>query len=168
MAFLNFNAEAVEPQQSFEPIPAGTYHAAITESEIVNTKSGTGQMLKVTWQVIEGPLAGRKVFDRLNIANNNPKAEEIGQRQLSALCHAAGVLKLQDTQQLHGIPVAIKVTIRKDDTGQYSDSNEVKDYRAIPGGKPMASAPGTLTPPAPYAAAPAAAAQAPWAANRAA
>jgi len=163
MALLQFNAAAVEPQQTFEPVPAGTYHAAVTESEIVMTKSGSGQMLKLTWQITEGALSGRKVFDRINIVNQNPKAEEIGQRQLSGLCHAAGVLQLSDTQQLHGVPVAIKISIRKDETGQYSDQNEVKGYNAIAGGnRPAMAAPTAM------ATASAAKPAAPWMANKAA
>lgn len=162
MAFLQFNAQSVEPQQSFDALPAGNYMAAISESDIVPTKSGTGQMLKLTWRVTDGPMKGRVIFDRLNIQNANPKAEEIGQRQLSALCHAAGVLQLQDTQQLHGIPMQIKVTVRRDESGQYGDQNEVKDYRFVGG----ASAPAAPAFAPPAAAAKPAAPAAPWAQNR--
>lgn len=163
MAFLQFNAQAVEPQQSFDPVPAGNYLAAISESDIVSTKAGTGQMLKLTWRIQDGPMKGRIVFDRLNISNSNPKAEEIGQRQLSALCHAAGVLQLADTQQLHGIPMQIKVTVRRDESGQYGDQNEVKDYRAVSGQSAAAPAAPAF---APAAAAKPAAPAAPWAQNR--
>jgi hypothetical protein len=162
MSFLQFDATAVAPQQPIEAVPAGTYLAAISESEVAATKSGTGQMLRLTWDVIDGPMKGRKVFDRLNIANQNPKAEEIGQRQLSTLCHAVGVLQLKDTTQLHGRPCQIRVTIRKDESGQYADQNEVKDYRAI-NGQALAAAP------TPAAATPAAKKFAPpWAGNKAA
>lgn len=164
MSFLQFDATAVAPQQPIEAIPAGTYLAAISESEIVTTKSGTGQMLRLTWDVMDGPMKGRKVFDRLNIANQNPKAEEIGQRQLSTLCHAVGVLQLKDTTQLHGRPCQIRVTIRKDESGQYADQNEVKDYRAINGKAPAAAAaaPAQAATPAAKKSSP------PWAANKAA
>ncbi len=176
MAFLNFNAQSVAPQEQFECIPAGVYTAYISESEIVATKSGSGQMLKLNWRIADGPMKGRIVFDRINIVNANPKAEEIGQRQLSTLCHAVGVLQLTDTQQLHGVNCQIRVTVRKDDSGQYGDQNEVKDYRAIAG----AAAPGQAAPantslpgvPTGFTPAPATAKHAgavpPWAANKAA
>ena len=46
MANLNgFNANEVEPNSSFEPIPAGKYLAAITASETKPTKSGNGSYL---------------------------------------------------------------------------------------------------------------------------
>lgn len=167
MALLQFDASAVQPDtMTFDPIPAGNYTAIISESEVVQTKSGTGQMLKLRWDVVDGPMKGRVVFDRLNIVNSNPKAEEIGQRQLSSLCHAAGVMQLQDTQQLHGVPVSIKVAIRKDETGQYGDSNEVKGYRQIN----TASAPvlgQVAPPPQQQPAAGFGAGSPPWAGNRA-
>ncbi len=162
MAFLQFDANQVAPQQPIEAIPAGSYLAAISESEVVATKAGTGQMLRLTWDVMDGPMKGRKVFDRINIANQNPKAEEIGQRQLSTLCHAIGVLQVKDTTQLHGRPCLIRVSIRKDESGQYADQNEIKDYRVADGVK-------QATPAAAPAAAPAANKPVPpWAANRAA
>lgn len=164
MTYLQFDATQVAPQQPIEAIPAGVYLAAISESEVVTTKSGSGQMLRLTWDVLEGPMKGRKVFDRLNIANQNPKAEEIGQRQLSTLCHAVGVLQVKETTQLHGRPCQIRVTIRKDESGQYADQNEVKDYRAINGQAPVTAA----AAPAPAAAAAAKKAVPPWAGNRAA
>lgn len=146
MASISFDATQVAPQESFSPIPAGSYIAQVIESEIKPTKSGTGQMLTLRWQVVDGQYKGRLVFDRLNIVNQNPKAEEIGQRQLSAVCHAAGVLKLQDTSQLHNKPIKIKVKIRQDD--QYGDTNEVSGYDAVNGG----AAPVSAAPTAPAAA----------------
>jgi len=164
MAFLSFNAKAVEPQAPIEVLPAGNYIAAVQESDIAHTKSGTGQMLKLVWKVLEGQHAGRLIFDRINISNQNPKAEEIGQRQLSALCHAVNVLNLSDTTQLHGIPAILRVAVRKDESGQYGDQNEVKSYSAAQGHAAPAMAAQTQAP----AARPASGPTPPWAGNRAA
>ena len=145
MSELNFNAAEIEPQTSFEPIPAGEYTAMITDSELKDTKNGTGKYLQLSFQILDGPYKNRIVFDRLNIFNVNPTAQEIGQRALSALCHATGVLQVSDSAQLHNIPVIIKVAVRPSD--QYGDSNEVKSYKSIKGGQapvhkqPSASAP---------------------------
>jgi len=38
MASLNFNAAAIEPQQSFDALPAGRYEVIITDSEMKETK----------------------------------------------------------------------------------------------------------------------------------
>lgn len=148
-----FNAAAVPQNDSFDPIPAGDYIAQITESEIKNTKSGTGQMLNLRWQVLDGQFKGRLVFDSLNIINQNPDTQRIAQGQLSSLCHVLGVLNLTDSAQLHMKPAIIKVKIRKSD--QYGDSNDVKGYKAV-GAAQVVSPFGGVHAPAPAAAAPAA------------
>ena len=96
MAQISFDATSVAPQAAFTPIPAGTYTVNIDDSEIKPTKSG-GQMAVFRLRVVEGQHAGRTIFARINISNPSQEAERIGQSQLSALCHAAGVLQLADT-----------------------------------------------------------------------
>jgi hypothetical protein len=137
MASLNFDASQVSPKD--EPIPAGDYVAQIRDSEIKDTKAGTGQVLRLTWVIIDGPFVGRTVFDRINVQNQNPTAEKIGQQSLSSICHTLGVMRLQDSIQLHNIPCKISVKIKKDD--QYGDSNEIKGYSAIGGQRPAFAAP---------------------------
>jgi len=127
MAQLNFNAEEVEPQGSFEPIPAGWYTAMITQSEMKPTKNGAGEYLQLRLDVIDGEHEGRVLFDRLNLKNENQTAVEIAQRQLSAICHAVGVLTPNDSTELHDKPLKVKVAIRPAGNG-YEASNEVKAY----------------------------------------
>jgi len=165
LASLNFNAANVAPQQSFQPIPAGVYTVMVTDSEVKPTKNGTGQMAVFGLQVVDGEHRGRKVFARINVQNQNPQAEAIGQSQLSSLCHAAGVLQLVDTSQLHSKVVRAKVKIRKDETGRYEDQNEVTAFEAVGGpGAPTtaAAAPVTPGPSAGAAVQPPAASTPPW------
>lgn len=131
MAQLNFDATQVNPDQSFEPIPAGWYNMMITESEMKPTKDGNGAYLQVTLKVVDGQYVGRQVFDRLNLQNQNPVAAEIAYKRLSAYCHATGVIQVQDSQQLHGIPFKARVSVRTDSTGQYEPSNEIKAVKHI-------------------------------------
>ena len=67
----------------------------------------------------------------MNLQNPNPVAAEIGYKRLSAYCHATGVIQVQDSQQLHGIPFKARVSVRTDTTGQYDPSNEVKAVKHI-------------------------------------
>lgn len=169
MSAINFNAAEVAPQQSFKVLPAGVYSVVATESEVKPTKNLTGQVAQFTMQVVEGEHTGRKIFARFNIANQNPEAERIGQSQFSAFCHAAGVLQVSDTAQLHGRPVRAKVKIRKDPTGQYEDSNEVNGFEATGGPSPAAPGFAAAAPAgfqAPQASAPAGAVP-PWKAKAA-
>jgi hypothetical protein len=127
MANLNgFDANQVEPA-SFDPLPAGKYLAIITESEMKATKSGAGQFLNLTFQVLDGEYKGRKLWARLNLKNPNPQAEQIARGQLSALCRAVGVMAPRDSVELHNLPLLVTVKIKKrDDTGDLQ--NEVSGY----------------------------------------
>lgn len=132
MASLNFNAATVEPSQSFEPLPDNWYTVTMTKSEMKPTKDGTGAYLESELTVQDaGQYKGRKVFYRLNLKNSNPVAQEIAYRQLSAVCHAVGIIQVQDSQQLHGLPFQVKLTVRRDESGKYDPTNEVKAVRGV-------------------------------------
>lgn len=166
---FNFDASTIAPQESFTPIPAGTYNAKAIKAEMRPLKSGNGLALAMTFQVIDGPHANRQVFANLNVQHANPEAQRIAQQQLSTLCHAVGALKLSETtlHQLLQKPVRIRVKVRQDP--QYGDKNEINGFEAMPG---VARVPGAPSIPAaahPAAAVqqPAAAAVPPWAAQAA-
>ena len=139
MAILNFNAQTVPPQQAFEPIPADWYNVMIDESEIKPTNGNTGHYLELRLNVIDGPYANRKIFVRLNIDNPNQTAVEIAYQQLSAICHAVGVINCTDSNLLHGKPLQAKVSVRPP-KGDYEASNDVKGFKAISGGAPAGGA----------------------------
>jgi len=139
MAFLDqtFEADAMPvSDKSYEPLPAGWYTAAITGAELKNTKAGTGQYIAIRYDIIGPTHQGRIVFGNLNIRNPNPKAEEIGRQQLGEVMRAIGIAKVQDTDELIGGQLSIKVDIRSSE--QYGDQNEVKGFKAIAGSTPPA------------------------------
>lgn len=163
MASLNFDASQVAPKSSFAPIPAGTYLAHITESDVAPLKSGKGTGLKLTFEILDGQFKGRKLWENLNIQHTNPDTQKYAQQDLSAICHATGNIKLTETSALHFKPVKIKVTIRPA-SGGYDEGNAIKGYENASGAKPAAFS----APAAPAANAPAAAPSAPAAAAPAA
>ncbi len=123
----NFNANEVDPTTTFDPIPAGKYLAAITESEMKDTKAGTGSYLQLTFTIIEGEHKNRILWARLNLNNANATAVKIARGELSAICHAVGVLQPRDSIELHNLPLLITVKCKKrDDTGEIV--NEIKGY----------------------------------------
>lgn len=150
MAQLNFDARTVAPDTGGgDPLPAGWYNVMIDESGKKPTSDGQGAYLETRYNVLDGQHAGRKLFSRFNTENNSPKAVEIAYKQLSALCHATGVLVVQDSQQLHGIPLKIKVALRDARTDQatgksYEASNEVKAWKNI--NEPIDAAPAGAAP----------------------
>lgn len=115
----------------FAPIPAGQYTARIADASIENTKAGTGQYIKLRLDITGPSHEGRVVFSNLNIKNPSQKAEEIGRQQLGAIMRAINLPSLQDTDQLIGGNLSIKVGIRKSE--EYGDQNEVKAYKAVEG-----------------------------------
>ena len=153
MAQLNFDASKVDPQDSFSALPAGTYVAVIESTEVKGTKTGSGQYIKAKYRIIDGQHKNRVIFGNINVVNANKQAEEIGQRQLSSLCHAVGVLQLQDTQQLHNKPVKIKVKVRVDESGKYDDSNDISGFEQVGNASPASTAAeaAQAAPPAPSA-----------------
>lgn len=132
MALLNFDSSQVAPDTGVgDPVPAGWYNVMIDESDVKPTKTGGGLYLECRFSVIDGQYAGRKLFSRFNIKNDSPVAQEIGYKQLSAVCHAVGLIGMvQDSQMLHGKPMKVKVKVRpaKDD---YEASNDITAYKNI-------------------------------------
>lgn len=147
-ASLNFDANDVAPNTKPEPIPNGKYRMHITASEVQPAKSGKGKYLKLELQVLDGEYKGRKVWDQLNIVNDNATAQKIAQGQLSAICHATGVMKLTNSSQLHHIPMLVRVVVSEQKG--YDPKNEVKGYEAD-GATPKAVASTTAAPAAPAA-----------------
>jgi hypothetical protein len=128
MANLNgFDATQVEPNAGFDPIPAGKYLAAITESEMKPTKNGSGSYLQLTLTVLEGEHKGRVLWARLNLNNPNATAVKIARAELSAVCHAVGVMQPRDSVELHNIPLLITVKLKKrSDNDELT--NEIKGF----------------------------------------
>ena len=146
MALLNFNANEVEPNAPFEVIPAGKYNAVIVESEMKATRAGTGRYLKLVFEITDGEYAGRKLFASINLENPNQDAVRIGRAELSAVCHAVNVLDLQDTVQLHNLPMVITVRVKKNQDGE--PTNEVRGYEAAAVVRTPAAPPAAPTRPA--------------------
>lgn len=128
MAQLNFDASQVKPQQSFDALPVGKYDAIITESEMKLTKSGSGEYLQLTFEIVNNSdFAGRKLWARLNLINDNKTAVEIAERELSAICHSVGVLFPKDSEELHDRQLVIDVIQETGPTG--NPTNRIKGYR---------------------------------------
>jgi hypothetical protein len=139
MAFLDeeFNVDTLPVGTSnFEPLPEGWYNAAITGAEIKLTKAGDGKYIACKYTITGPSHQGRVIFGNLNIKNASTKAEEIGRQQLGEIMRAIGLAKVQDTDQLIGGNLGIKLSLK---TGDYA-GNEVKGYRALNGAAPAAPA----------------------------
>lgn len=141
MAYLStpFNAADVPAAQSFEPLPPGEYTVQVVNSDILPTKAGTGEYIKIECDVVSGPHEGRKLFTNFNIVNPNPKAVEIGYQQLGALVNSVGITgEFSDTEALHFKPVVAVVKTKPPANG-YDASNEIKGWKPVNGAAPQAA-----------------------------
>jgi len=127
---LNYKPEEAEDMgQGFDLIQPGTYPVIIVDSDIRDTKAGTGKYLDLEYQIIEGPDIGKKINDRLNIRNPSEVAQKIALSNLKHICDAIGFAgSLSDSNQLHGKPFSVTVGVeefKSENTGKMRKSNTI-------------------------------------------
>lgn len=133
-----FDASQVEPTGDRSTLPAGDYIAAIVKSEKKDTKSG-GALINLEYEVMDGPAKGRRFWNMLNLWNSSAQAVENAQRELSAICHAVGKLKVSDTSELHAIPMLVR--LRVETSAQYGEQNRVVSHKPANGAPAATAAP---------------------------
>ncbi len=146
---LTFDASTVAPAVPLEAFPAGNYNVAITDGEVKPTADGSGQRFAFELTVLEGDFKGRKVWDGLNIKNKNPQAQEIAHQQLSAICHAVGVIKITNVGELLNKPFEAKIGFegaRTVEDKTYDARNTFKGAKPAGGTVATGSAPASAAP----------------------
>ena len=138
-----------------QPIPAGEYQAMVTEASEDPTRAGNGLILKLTWTIAAGAQKGRKVFQRITLANPNEQAVTIGHAELKRVCAAVGIARPKRGAVEFLNKRALITVGHRDYNGKVYD--EVKSIKA-PVAPASAPAPATVE-----SAAPAADEDAPWA-----
>lgn len=159
MAQIDFDATGVDPATPFEVLPVGKYAVIVSATEMKQTKAGDGYYLECEYTVTEGAHEGRRLWSRHNISNPNAKAEQIARQELSAICHAVGILKVADSAELHDRPLVIEVGLEKNKQNG-EDVNRVRAWMPAAAGT---KAPETFSQAKPAPAAPAGKAPPPWA-----
>lgn len=141
MASLNISREDLPEPQAYDNIPDGWYTAQIKGAELKATKPDAngnptgGQYIAVQYSIVGPTYAGRVIFGNLNIKNRNPEAERIGLQQLGEVMGSIGIAKIQDTDQLIGGTLQIKVGLSKKQEG-YDQRNEVRRFKSVEGSLP--------------------------------
>ena len=128
MANLNFDASKIETN-SYQPLPDGWYPVAIVEADMVRTRDGATEYLKLCYEVTGQEYTGRKVFDGLNINHANQTPREIAQRNLASICKAINQLQVASTDQLLGKELLVKVKAEPADE-RFDARNRVVGYKA--------------------------------------
>ena len=128
MGIINLDDIAVEaPKNDFSPLPEGNYNAHVAEVEERTTKAGNGKYSRIEFKIADDLYVGRRIWHNVTIENPNPKAVEIGMKQLVILAKAAGLsgeFNTDNMNELVGAKVNLKLTI--EDSEQYGNSNRVQ------------------------------------------
>ncbi len=131
-----YQADANNVSGDYTPVPAGDYIVQIESSDIEDGSKPGSRYVQLEMVILDGPEAGRKLIDRLNLWNNNQQAVDIAQRSMNALCVAVGKLAVSDTNELHGIPII--ATVKVDPAKPYmkdgvehpgSPQNSIRTYK---------------------------------------
>ena len=125
-----------ENSGGFTVVPEGKYQVVIVGDKLTNTKAGTGKMLELKVQIIDGEHRGTTVIDRLNIVNQSDMAQKIGQGQLKRICNLCGAAyPPSDTTGLIGKPMQATIKVEEftsNRTGNLLKSNNIAGYNPVP------------------------------------
>lgn len=113
----------------FSLIPKGRYRAIVSKATEKETNSGTGRYVELEI-TIQGPThEGRKVWDRLNLENPNPKAVAIARKAMTALCLAVGLPSgFDEPSDLCDKMFEVNIAIEKSKDAAFPDKNKVASY----------------------------------------
>lgn len=133
MALLNLELNIEEiPENTL--VPAGIYSAKIKKVEDCesNTDNGRGNYLKLELSISGPTNQGSCIFTNIIYKHDNEQAYNLGivkLGQLARACYMSG--NSIDTDLMINKEIEITVTIRKDKTGNYSDSNDVSKFAPL-------------------------------------
>ena len=131
---LNIDPEVQESNGVFEVLPAGKFKVAMVGDELKDNKAGTGKILEIRLQVIEGQYAQEIIKDNINITNPSAVCTAIGQGTLKRICNLCNVqFPPQETAGLMGKPMVVTLGVQEftsNTTGKVLKSNTVKKYEA--------------------------------------
>ena len=133
MSLFHFDATQVPTLGDRTPIPDGDYNIKAVEVERKPTKDDPSySFLAFTFEVIDGPHAGYRIFENINLWNKNPTAVGIAAKTLSSICHATGVLVVEDPAQLLNRPMKAHVKTAPA-RPPYDASNKITSYGTYEG-----------------------------------
>ena len=127
-----FKAVDHDDMNSFDPIADGWYNAEITKSTYKENSKKTGHNANLTFNILEGKAKGRLMFVNLSLDNPSQETVQMAEKELATICRAIGVAGIEDTEDLHGKPMQIKV-VGKPASNGYPAGNKISTYKRIEG-----------------------------------
>lgn len=141
MTTIDFNALMEEAGEGFQPIPPGPYTVEVCKAELT-TSSTQKPMIRAQLKILGGPHNGRIVFDQYTLSAGNPRAlgfyfDTMAALGLNREYFASNPSMEAVAQTLLGRQCNVQVSMKQ---YQGVDRNEVKNYRPVQGGAPVAQA----------------------------
>jgi hypothetical protein len=136
-----FDASTVQPDQGGQKHPTGSFPFSISNTSIVPNKSQNGGMFVVEFTTPAGTIDKRyNLWFTEPHTDGQKQAIDIANKQLSALCHATGIFKLDwqnDGAALRGARGTLEVAEQIDKaTKQPNGYVEVKKVFDASGNEP--------------------------------
>lgn len=123
---IEFDATNVDPNDTFDPVPAGDYEVIMTKDERKESENNKGNFyVNCTYKIVSGPFAGRLLFDMLFLEYQKPDTARNARARLSSICNATGIMKINDICHLYNAPLMAKVVLEK---YQGDDKNKIKKF----------------------------------------
>lgn len=130
-----FDTTGQEEMSDFSALPNDNYVVAIKKSEMKQNKNKNGSYLSLQFEVKEGKFKNRILFSNLNLDHPNAEAVAMARKELTSITKACGLVAIEDSEELHGIPMVVKV-IKKAATANNPEGNEIKAYSRYDGELP--------------------------------
>jgi|GEM_PF-4192562 len=131
MNLLNFNSEISKEAKTFDALPEDRYTLAVDEAVVAPTKAG-GQMIKITFNVVDGKYKGRKLWHQFPIGEkSNIFLYNFLKTIKSPLISQDGVTLEDVAKSLKG--VVLTAWAEPDKTKNGTPTNNLKQFLSIEG-----------------------------------
>ena len=141
MVKLDHNvSEIVSNGSGFTPLAPGKYVADITSAVMKESKNNQ----KNSYIDLEIKTDRGRVWDKLNLWNETPKAVEIAKDKLDQIGHALGITRIKDTDEILNRRIGIEVRHKNGNAeiARYMNAKAVAETEA-----PLSSPPQTTSSP---------------------
>lgn len=130
----NFNNNTEEEMNDFGAQKTGWYPVSMVKSDLkncsANAKDPNGKYLALRFKILSGAGKGAMFFTNVNIINKNPAAVEMANKEMNTIRNSVGRPKALDTEELHGIPLLVKVSfIPANEEKGWKAKNEIDMYK---------------------------------------
>ena len=127
---IDFDATNVDPNEGFDPVPAGDYEVIMIKDERKPSEQKPGNFyVNCTYKIVSGPHAGRNLFDMLYLEYIKPETARNARARLSSICNATGIMKINAICELYNVPLIAKVVLEK---YKGDDKNKIKKFVTKP------------------------------------